>query len=279
MPGIRGLALVIWGTFAAAIAVATVMATQSRRDPVLTGMLAWVGVYGLGSAIYYVARDVIVTSFSAWALAIALLTVATFRLLGSSGLRSRIVPAAAVLFGFGLTACSVAQFPSPPWRQLHRLSGSWEHVTAPPLAAPTEAEVRHFIVSIADGPHRFVVRAGAPAALLATNGHRIADAYGIRDVAPYTGEESLLTAEQAERTIDALRSAGGNTMVMPNFGNVDLNRILVRRGFEVVTEQGLRRPHFEEPRDFAAVERLRPVIEGGFVKWVDTRHLHPRALR
>ncbi|HET6449003.1 MAG TPA: hypothetical protein VFG31_07820, partial [Conexibacter sp.] len=100
MPGIRSLILLVYGTFAAAIATATALAIGRRRDPVLIGMLAWIGVYGLGSAIYYVARDVLVTSFAAWALAIALLAVAAFRSLDGAGpLYRRAVPALVVFFG------------------------------------------------------------------------------------------------------------------------------------------------------------------------------------
>jgi len=279
MPGVRGLALVIYATYAAAIATATVLATGRRRDPVLTGMLAWAGVYGLGSAIYYVARDVLATSFSIWALTVALLAVAAFRSLEAEGLRRRALPALVVLFGLGLAACSIAQFPSPPWKQVHRLDDTtWEDVWIPPLEAPREPTVREFIVSIADGRHRFVVRDGAPVALLAIHGHRIADAYGIRNVTPYTGYDSLLTAEQVERTLDALRDAGGNTLLTPRTDNVAFNRILIRRGFEVLTERGLRRPHLDGPEDYTLFDRVAATTAGGLVKWVDTRHLHPRAL-
>ncbi|HEX7291781.1 MAG TPA: hypothetical protein VF250_11710, partial [Conexibacter sp.] len=230
--------------------------------------------------IYYVARDVLVTSFSAWALAVALLAVAAFRSLDAPHVRRRVAPALLVFFGLGLTACSIAQFPAPPWRQLHRLDDPrWEEVLSPPLTAPVEPDVREFIAGVADGRHRFVVRHGAPVALLATNGHRIADAYGIRDVAPYTGYDSLLTVEQVERTLDVLRDAGGNTVLLPRMDNADFNQILVRRGFELVTERGLRTPRFRQPGDYTAVIELNPINRAGLVKWVDTRHLHPRALR
>ncbi|HET6448935.1 MAG TPA: hypothetical protein VFG31_07470, partial [Conexibacter sp.] len=181
-----------------------------------------------------------------------------------------------------LTACSIAQFPSPPWKQVHRLrteSAAAAALEAGPLEASQDPATRRFFTSLADGPRRFVVRSGAPVALLATTGHRIADAYGIRDVTPYTGYDSLMTFEHLERTLDALRDAGGNTLLTPRTDLTSFNRVLIRRGFRVVTEHGLRTPRFAEPQDANAVTKLSPTSVANFVKWVDTRHLHPAALR
>jgi hypothetical protein len=279
MPGVRGFALVIYGTFGAAIAVATALTIGRRNDPVLVGMLAWVGVYGLGSAIYYVVRDDLVTSFSAWALAVGLLAVAAFRSLGTGGLRRQAAPALLVFFGLGLTACGIARFPSTPWREVQRLRDETPGLPGNGYPRPpVEADVAHSLISFADGPHRLVVRRGAPVALLSTQGHRIADEFGVRDVMPYTGYYSLLTVEQVDRTIDALRDAGGNTLSVQQATSVYLAHVLVRRGFEVVTADGLRRPHFEEPDDTQAITRLAPTTVASFMRWVDTRNLHPRAL-
>ena len=280
LPSLRGLPLVIYGTFGAAIATATALTIGSRRDPVLAGMLAWVGVYGLGSAVYYVAGEGLVTSFSAWALAVGLLAVAAFRSLATGGVRRQVAPALVIFFGLGLTACSIAQFPAAPWRQVQRLR-------SPTLGSPgngypvppVEADVARHLVSIADGPHRFVVRRGAPVALFSTQGHRIADEFGVRDVMPYSGYYTLQTVEQVERTLDALRDAGGNTVSVQQATEIYITRILVRRGFAILTDDGLRRPHFEEPNDYQAISRLAPTTVSSFVRWVDTRHLHPRALK
>jgi hypothetical protein len=187
-----------------------------------------------------------------------------------------------VLFGLGLTACSIAQIPSPR-KQLHRLKDStWEEVTIvepEPLAVPEDVTTRRFLISVADGPRRFVVRRGAPVALLATLGHRWADAWGIRDVTPYTGYDSILTAEQLERTLDVLRDEGGNTLLTQRTDNLDFDRILVRRGFRVLTPHGLRTPRFRDAHDYSAVTELGPTTVERWVKWVDARHLHPRALQ
>ena len=280
LPGLRGLPLAIYGTFGAAIAAATALTISRRRDPVLVGMLAWVGVYGLGSAIYYVAGEDLVPAFSAWALAVGLLAVAAARSLAAGGMRRQVAPALVVFFGLGLTACSIAQFPSAPWREVQRLRAP----TEPRLGngfpvPPVEPQVGRWIVSVADGPNRFVVRRGAPIALLNTQGHRIAEEYGVRDVTPYTGYYSLLTVEQVERTLDALRDAGGNTVSVQQTANIYLARLLVRRGFKAATADGLRRPHFKGPDDYQALTRIAPTMLSRFSRWVDTRRLHPRALR
>jgi len=279
-PGIRGLILIIYGTFAGAIGTATVLALRRNRDPVLTGMLAWVGVFGLGSASYYVARDVLPTLFSPWALAVALLAVVAFRSQATRPRRSHTAMTFVVLFGFGITACSIAQVPAP-WSQIHRLRHpppGQQSLETPLAAVPSGPpdQVRWFMTSLADGPHRFVARHGAPAAILATTGHRIADAFGIRDVTPYAGFESILTVEQAERTIDVLRHEGGNTVLLPRLDDYDLNRILIENGFEILTKHGLHRPRPSRDENYLDMDL---VTVSGFVKWVDTRHLHPAALR
>ena len=279
-PGVVGLPLLFYGTFTAAIATATVLALRRDRDAVLTGMLAWTGVFGLGSASYYIGRDILPTLFGPWALTVALLAVVAFRSRAAGASRWQAGLAFLVLVGVGISACSIAQVPAP-WSQLHRLRATPTGGSIGeegPLVPRDDPASRTFIASLADGPHRFVVRRGAPVAILATTGHRIADAYGVRNVSPYAGFEAILTVEQAERLLDVLRDAGGNTVLMPRTDNVELNRILVGRGFEVLTERGLRTPRITEANDYAAVNRLGPTTHEGFVKWVDARHLHPRAL-
>jgi hypothetical protein len=217
----------------------------------------------------------LVSLFSAWSLALALLA---FAVLGGERAQRRLGPAALlVLLGLGVATCSLAQTPAP-WSQLRRIaSHEPQQLYVPPPRA------RSFVATIADGPHRFVYRRGAPVALLMTNGHRIADAFGVRDVVPYTGGASMETAEQVDDAIRALRRAGGNTFVVPTNGYVDpgVGTILIRHGFEVVTPYGLTpgTPYSLTSPDAQTLEWDTGYIDTGeLVKWVDTRHLHPRAL-
>ena len=195
-------------------------------------------------------------------------------------LRPTAIGALVVLFGFGVMACTLAQTPTP-WGQVERLSAPFtptEAVPDPePLAPSRDPQLRRFVATLADGPDRFVYRRGAPVAILLTTGHRVADAYGVVDVSPYTGVESLETVERVEAVLDALRDAGGNTVVLPDQLDPGIFTVLARRGFEPLTTRGLR--PYRPGADGSIASFVRPLWPGGSVmKWVDTRHLHPRAL-
>ena len=281
IPGVLGMHLVVYLTYVAAIVVATVRALRGASNRVLTGMLAWAGVFGLGAGAYWVGRSHPVAlkyQLSAWALALVLLTIVAVRELAAPRLRRTAIGALVVVLGFGVAACSLAQTPTP-WGQLERLTApftpSEEVPDADPLVPSQDPQVRQFVSSLADGPSRFVVRRGVPVAILLTTGHRVADAYGVVNVSPYTGIESLQTVARVEATLDALRDAGGNTVILPNPLDPSIFPVLQRRGFELLTPQGLR------PYVRGRTRALELPWPGGtaVIKWVDTRHLHPRALR
>jgi len=292
LPGPLGLHLAIYLTYVAAIGVATVRALRGAQNRVLTGMLAWAGVFGLGAASYYVGRsqpEALRTTFSAWALALALLTYVVLRQLAREPRRRPSVAQLAVLLGFGVAVCSVVQIPLP-WSQLNRIEAGPTGSAAAdsrPLAAPADPRMRDFVAAIADGRARFVVVRGAPVAVLATLGHRLADAYGVRNVAPYTGVDSLHTTQQVDAVIAALRNAGGNTVVLPaTFDQAGDGSAVVstdsaifetlgRRGFALVTPHGLE--PYDAQRGVKDATTL-PWRGGALVKFVDTHHLHPRAL-
>ena len=282
IPELLGLQLAIYLTYVAAIVVATVRAMRGATNRVLTGMLAWSGVFGLGAGVYYVGRshpDSLKHEFAAWALALALLAIVAIKELSTPRLRLRgsAIGALLALFGFGVAACSLAQTPTP-WGQIQRLQATFvptAEVPEPnPLVPPDDAATRTFVASLADGPDRFVYKRGAPVAILLTTGHRIADAYGVVNVSPYPGG-SLQTVERVDEVLAALRDAGGNTAIVPNGVDPGIPRLLARRGFEVVTRRGLR------PFAPGKTEPLALPWPGGesVLKFVDTRHLHPRGLR
>jgi len=276
---VLGVHLLVYLTYVAALVVATARAARGAASRVLTGMLAWAGVFGLGAGTYWVGRSHPVAlkyQFSAWALALALLAIVAIRELAAPRLRTTAIGALVALFGFGVAACSLAQTPTP-WEQLQRLQAPFvptEREPDPnPLAPSPDPAVRRFVSSLADGPHRFVVRRGAPVAILLTTGHRIADAYDLVNVSPYTGA-SLETADRVLAVIDALRAAGGNTVILPDPLDASILPILARHGFDLLTPTGLR-PY--------VAGRTRPYAlpwPGGIavIKFVDMRHLHPRAL-
>ena len=264
IPGVLGMHLLIYLTYVAAIAVATARAARNAANRVLTGMLAWSGVFGLGAGMYWVGRShpiALKYHFAAWALALMFLTVAAVRELAAPRLRTTAIGALIVLFGFGVAACSLAQTPTPRG-QLARLRAPFiptgERPSPQPLAPVSDPAVRAFIAP----------RRGAPVAILLTTGHRIADAYGAVNVSPYTGTESLRTVERVEAVLDALRDAGGNTVILPIPLDTSIFPLLERRGFKVLTARGLRR--FVDGKTEVLIRRW--AADRGVIKWVDTRH-------
>jgi hypothetical protein len=275
-----GLHLILYVTYVAAIGLATVRALQGSGDRALTGMLAWAGIFGLGSAAYFIGRsspDTLKYVFSPWALTLALLTVAVVRASADSPSRRPTIAALAVLVGLGLTICSLAQTPLP-WTQLERVQAPFRpwrlRPKANPLQPPADAQTRQFVAGVADGRTRIVIRRGAPVAIMTTLGHRVADAYGVVNVSPFTGLLSTPTKEQVNMVVDALRAAGGNTILLPHPDLEGAFDVLAERGFMPLTANGLE-PYVAGQTDPAGV----PWPDGSvLVKWVDVRHLHPRAL-
>jgi hypothetical protein len=190
-----GLSTVIFLTYVGAIGCATVRAIRGDAERALTGLLAWSGVFGLGAGCYYVGRsraEQLDYMFPAWAFALALLTVVAARWLART--EQRPAPAGvAVLVGFGLLVCSLAQT-AAPWSQLRRIAAD-----GPPILQQPHGE-------------RFVAEhtsRGEPVAIVADLGHRIAVRLGLDDVEPYSGNRSIFTREQLRESLAALRAAGG----------------------------------------------------------------------
>jgi hypothetical protein len=186
-----GLHLVLYATFAAALVAAAVRVVQRADDALLTGMLAWSGVFGLLAGGYFVGRPdtyKLEGMLSAWCFALALLTVAVVRALAARGWRRPTAPQLLVLFGFGLAICSLTRI-SLPHDQIARLTRS--------LPAPTyEVTVRGFVGAR--------TRPGETVALLVPMGHRIAQDLGLKNVSPYAFMNAVVTQEQMRTLVDTL---------------------------------------------------------------------------
>jgi hypothetical protein len=187
-----GLHLVIYATFAAAIGAAAVRVARRADDTLLTGMLAWSGVFGLLAGGYFVGRPdtyKLDGMLSAWCFALALLTVLVVRTLAARSWRRPTAPQLLVLFGFGLAICSLPRI-SLPQDQIARLTK--------PLPPPTyEASVRDFV-----GPR---THPGETVALLVPMGHRIAQDLGLRNVSPYAFMNAVVTHAQMRTLVGTLR--------------------------------------------------------------------------
>ncbi len=187
-----GVQTAIFLTYVAAIAVATVRSLRGNPDRLLTGMLVWSGVFGLGAAAYYVGQSsqgALKYMFPPWAFAVTLLALTAIR--EAAGRWPRPAELACML-GLGLVACSLAQLPAP-WLQAKRLAASGPHLFAIPPGQSLVAQS---------------AQAGEPVLIVSTLGHRIAYNLGLSDVERFTGPRSILTAEQLDESLAALRAAG-----------------------------------------------------------------------
>jgi hypothetical protein len=197
-----GLHTIIYMTFAATLAVATVRALNHDTDRSLTGALAFIAVFGLGSGTYYAGRshpEVLVTSFAAWSFALALLTLVAVRHLAAHPKRWPEPAVALCLVAFCATACSLAQTPTP-WSQVDRLRTTRALTLRRPAGQALVATY---------------VRAGEHVAILLGLGHRIAENLGVTNVSPYTTAFAMPAVTQLDDVVRALRAEGGNKVFLP----------------------------------------------------------------
>jgi len=227
MKPVIGFSTVIFLTHVAGIGVATARALRRAPERLLTGMLAWSGVFGLGAGSYYVGHslsEVLIYTFPCWALTVALLALLTVRTLAAQARRPTGAQLAC-LFAFGLLVCSLAQA-SPPWEQVRRIAQSGPALFAQP---PGQAFV-------AQSTQR-----GEAVLIMSALGQRIAYNLGLRDVEPFTGGRSMFTLEQLEESLEALRAAGGTkifALVVETYPGLTaaLSRYYVLRG---TSEEGM----------------------------------------
>jgi hypothetical protein len=221
MPAV-GFHLALYATFAGALATAAVRVARGDGDVLLSAMLAWSGVFGLLAGSYFAGRSdptKLAALFPAWGFALALLLVVVVRGMTARGARLPSPAGAAVLVGFGLAACSLAQVQAP-WTELRRL-----RVSDPP-AVYEEPVARRWIDS--------ATTRGEHVAILVPMGHRIAYDLGIVNVSPYGTTEELATRAQFQALIDAMRHEDAHKLFLFNGILVDEStRMLRRAGFRL----------------------------------------------
>jgi hypothetical protein len=276
IPGYLGLHVILYLTFAGALAAAALRAAQRAANRVLTGMLAWSSVFGLGAGSYFVAESgpfQMRIVFSTWAFTLSLLALLVIERLAARPRRWPSLADAAVLLGVGVMACSIPQLPRP-WQQVERLrAGSTAHGRVGSFVP--DPSLRSYVGSIAYGRHAFYLKPGVPVALLLEEGHRLAAAFDVVDISRYTGTYPLFGPAFLRRVVEDLRRAGGNTVIVPTIPNAtqDFIAALARWGFAPATSRGV---GSTDPR---AVPIGAVVSDMMTVKWVDQRNLHPAALR
>lgn len=220
-----GMSTIIYLTYVAAIGAATVRATRREPDRMMTGLLAWSGVFGLGVGSYYMGRshpEVLTNMFCAWALSVTFLVVLAARSIVARGPCLPTIAEAACLFAFGVLVCSLAQTPTP-WSQIARLRRTGIAIYAHPEEEPF----------VAAHTHR-----GEPVAILTVLGHRVAYDLGLGNVTPYTGQSSMPTVDQLDETLAALRKAGGRSVfLLLRETWREVPEALMRRGYVRVAQE------------------------------------------
>jgi hypothetical protein len=215
-----GAHLILYATYVAAIGVATVRAIERSEHRALTGMLAWCGVFGLGSAAYFMGRthpELLIALFPTWSLTLALLTI---EVVGRLQRRADARPGlgtALLLAATALTVCSLAQFPLP-WTQLERIGQDTPSAPLIEGEAPLPVYARAFLPDPSTRDF-FAPHPGAKEAILLTTGHEIADAFGVVNVARYSGLYSMPNRERLRTAVDDLRAEGGDTLFLPDASN------------------------------------------------------------
>ena len=200
-----GVHLGIYATYVAAIGVAAVRLARRDEDALLTGMLAWSGVFGLLAGAYLIGRpdaQKITGVLSAWSFALSMLAIVCVRSLAAHRWRATL-PQLLTLFGFALSVSSIATI-SLPHQEIARLRG-----TGPAPDYPAVA--KQFIGEKTQRGEKVVV--------LVPMSYAITHDLGLRNVAPYGFINAIVTRAQMERVIATLRRERVRTVFIPAVGS------------------------------------------------------------
>jgi hypothetical protein len=235
MPSL-GLHWAMYATYVAALVTAAVR--YARRDPdvLTTSMLAYSGTFGLTTGLYFVGRSAeiqLMILFPVWALCLSLVAWTSARALREASAEGRrltrlLLPAAAALIGFGVMVSAIDRV-SPPWRQVSRLDAGGR------AAYDTPNAQRFIEAHSAPGDRVLVI--GTPV------DHRLADRAGVVNVSPLNSFIALVSADEADRSLDQLREEGGDAVfeavtapsaMIPYWAGIPgFAEILRRRGYRL----------------------------------------------
>jgi hypothetical protein len=234
-----GLHWALYGTYAAALLIAAVRYVREDPDRTLTAMLAYFGAFGLVTGMYFVGRSVelqLMILFPVWAPCLTLVAWEAGSALRTNRadrerLRRLLLPAAAVLVGFGVMIAAIDRI-SPPWQQVQRLSSGGPAVEDTPNA-------QRFLEASTEPGDR-VLLIGTPL------DHRVAERAGVANVSPVSGYFSLITPDVADRGLDQLEDDGGEEVFEAVTAPSAVNQsplkipafaaILRGRGYRMITE-------------------------------------------
>jgi hypothetical protein len=233
-----GVHWALYATYAAALLVAAVRVVRRDPDRVLTGMLAFSGVFGLATGMYFVGRSTqfqLMLLFPPWGLSLALLTWTAIHSLRAAAadrarLRRLLLPALTALIGFGVMVSAIDRLPQPQ-QQVDRLRAGGTPDSVTPRAV-------RFVESQTYPGEDILLIGTAP-------DHLVADRAGVVNVSPLNGITSLFSPAEANRALDQLQDAGGSVVIerttaLPPVGFAlgipQLATILRQHGYELVSE-------------------------------------------
>ncbi|MCW2667203.1 MAG: hypothetical protein JWN57_2165 [Frankiales bacterium] len=243
MPGPFGLHLVMYLSCALGLAHALcrcLTGTTAGRDGSRLGLLAYTAVFALGAGTYYVGRthpSVLIAIFCAWTLCMVVLASEVLSwlapvLAGPVAVRRLLAVPLAALAGLVALAATSALADDFLGQQPGRIASR----TAVPSFAATDM-------------HRFVADCTAPGddvMMIYPTGHRIADRERVRDHFPYNHPGSVVTMEQLEDVVAALRSGQVEAVFTePLRGEVE--QALAAAGFATVLQRPTQGPAAEAP--------------------------------
>ncbi len=238
MPSL-GLQWAMYATYVAALLTAAVRYLRDEENRALTGMLAFSGVFGLVTGMYFVGRSVefqLMVLFPVWGFSLALVAWEAGQALRAARadrerLRRLLIPATAGLVGLGVMIAAIVRVPAP-WSQIDRLGASGVAVNDTPNA-------QRFIESHTS-PGEHILLIGTPV------DHRLADRAGVTNVSPLNGFISLFSPAEADRSLDQLQDEGGSEVfeavtgpsaVNPSpFKIVEFADIMRERGYRLVEQ-------------------------------------------
>jgi hypothetical protein len=201
------LPMAVWGfqwalyfTYLGALLVAAVRFIRVPEDRILTPLLAFVAIFGLTTGQYFGGRSEgtqLIVLLTVWGLNLALLTWLVWGSLRGAEARSSrryVLPAAAVLVGFGVMIASVARIPAP-WQQLDRITSGGPHVL-------DRTAAQHFVEAR--------THPGEAVLVVSTRlDHRIAERAGVRNVSPWSSV-AFFSAQEVNRAVDNLQEEDGS---------------------------------------------------------------------
>jgi hypothetical protein len=236
MPAV-GLHWALYATYAATLLIAAVRYLHDKPDRTLTGMLAFSGIFGLTTGMYFVGRSSqyqLMLLFPAWGLALALVAWTAAGSLRSArasgtGMRRLLLPGCAALIGFGVMLSAIDRIPLPN-RQIDRLEAGGPIHDTRPSERFIESRTR-------PGEHVLMIGTGTD--------HLLAEKIGVVNVSPLNGVSSLISPAEADRSLNQLQDEGGNLVFEAvsgrpvggfSFGVPELATILRERGYRLVDE-------------------------------------------